>query len=135
MAGSHREEHELPRGRAVARVAGIAGLIVIGIGGWAFLDPRSFFDNVATFPPFNEHLLHDIGAFEIGLGAVLVIAAFERDSLVAAFAGVGVGMAVHAVSHAIDTELGTSPGDPWIGAVVALALLGVAAWRLRAISR
>jgi hypothetical protein len=30
--------------------------------------PHSFYDNVATFEPYNRHFLHDIGAFTIGLG-------------------------------------------------------------------
>lgn len=30
--------------------------------------PRSSDLTVATFPPYNQHLLHDIGAFQIGLG-------------------------------------------------------------------
>jgi hypothetical protein len=30
--------------------------------------------SVATYPPFNEHLLHDIGAFNLGLGATLLLA-------------------------------------------------------------
>jgi hypothetical protein len=40
---------------------GAAGLLLVATGLWAFAAPRSFFEVVATYPPFNEHLLHDIG--------------------------------------------------------------------------
>ena len=43
-------------------------------GLWAFVTPKSFYDTVATFPPYNVHFIHDIGAFSIGLGAVLGLA-------------------------------------------------------------
>lgn len=110
-------------------------MVFVAVGAWAFADPRSFFERIATFPPYNEHLLHDIGAFEIGLGAVLLGAAVVRDSLVAALTGVGIGMAVHAAAHTIDAELGTSPGDPWIGWGVAAALLLAAGWRFARVRR
>jgi hypothetical protein len=42
-------------------VAAAAGLLLVATGLWAFAAPRSFFEVVATYPPFNEHLLHDIG--------------------------------------------------------------------------
>ena len=57
------------RMRRFARVAAWAvAFFWLGSGLWAFLAPQSFFNQLATFPPYNEHLLHDIGAFSIGLG-------------------------------------------------------------------
>jgi hypothetical protein len=49
--------------------------VFLVFGAWAFADPESFFDEVATFEPYNQHLIQDVGAFQIGLGAVLLIAA------------------------------------------------------------
>lgn len=59
---------------------------------WALVAPRSFFTSLATFEPYNPHLLHDIGAFQIGIGAVLLLAAFpERlNGLAAALLAAGV---------------------------------------------
>jgi hypothetical protein len=45
---------------------------------WAFLDARTFFNEVATFEPYNEHLVHDIGAFQIGIGAMLAGTVWRR---------------------------------------------------------
>lgn len=82
-----------------------------GSGLWAFFAPRSFFDTVATFPPYNVHLIHDIGAFTIGLGAVLVFALLGYNALRGALLGVGVGSAVHVLSHVVDYQIKPEPMD------------------------
>jgi hypothetical protein len=51
------------------------GLQFAVVGVWAMVDPRSFFDKLATFQPYNQHLLQDLGAFQVGLGVVLLLAA------------------------------------------------------------
>ena len=85
-------------------------------GLWAFLSPRSFYDRLATFPPYNVHFLHDIGAFSIGLGAVIALALVGWSALRSALVGVGIGSAVHVVSHLVDYERKPSVSD--------IALLG-----------
>jgi uncharacterized integral membrane protein/uncharacterized protein YjeT (DUF2065 family) len=76
------------RGERFARMVAIGvGLVFVGAGLWAFLAPRSFFENAALFEPYNEHLIRDIGAFQLGLGAVLLLAAWVRDALLAALSG------------------------------------------------
>ncbi len=73
--------------------------------------PQSFFDAVATFEPYNEHFLLDIGAFQLGLGAVLLLAALasRQDTLAVALIGVSVGSAAHTVSHILGRDLGGTP--------------------------
>lgn len=124
-------------GRGSARVERVARAVAVGVGVvfvvvgvWAFVAPRSFFDAAAVFEPYNRHFLRDIGAFQIGLGAVLVLAGFLRDALVVALAGVGVGAAFHAASHVVDRRAGGDPAvDIPLFAVVALLLLGAAVAR------
>jgi hypothetical protein len=110
-------------------VAAAAGLLLAATGLWALAAPRSFFEVVATYPPFNEHLLHDIGAFNLGLGAVLLLTLAWADGLLVALGGVGVGATAHALAHWLDRELGGSPADPWYLSALALVLLAAAAWR------
>jgi PPOX class probable F420-dependent enzyme len=89
------------------------------VGGvWALLWPVSFADAV-DFPD-HVHFLHDIGAFQIGIGAGLLLALIWEDSLTAALAGFLVANTVHTVNHAVDLDLG---GQAWT--VWALALLSV----------
>ena len=121
--------HRLPR--AVAIIGGI-GFVALGL--WGMLGPRSFFDAVATFEPYNRHFLQDIGAFQIGLGAVLLLAAVPRrtDELALALLGVGVGALFHTVSHIVGQDLGGTPSTdiPVFGAI-AILLLGAGALRWR----
>jgi uncharacterized protein YjeT (DUF2065 family) len=102
--------------RSVATATGVVFLVA---GAWAFFAPASFFDAAATFEPYNVHLLRDIGAFQIGIGAMLVLALLVRDALLAALAGAGTGAAFHLISHLIDHDLG---GDP------AVAVSGSSLW-------
>lgn len=97
--------------RAPQGIANVAGTGLLAFGLWAMIDPQSFFDALATFEPYNKHLIQDLGAFQIGLGAVLLLAAWPRvdDALIVALAGVGIGMVAHVVSHVIGHDLGGTP--------------------------
>jgi hypothetical protein len=111
----------------------VAAAVFVGFGLWAFADPESFFDRVATFEPYNQHLVQDIGAVQIGLGAVLLLAVVApvRDALTIALVGTGVGSAVHVASHVIGHDLGGTPEtDIPIFTILTLALLvpGLLRW-------
>ena len=112
-------------------VAVLAGVLFLGFGLWAFVDARSFYEQLAEFPPYNRHFVHDIGAFQIGIGAVLVLAALGRDSLASALGGAAVGSIVHAAAHVWDRDLGGKETDPWLFGVVALVLTAAALARIR----
>ena len=115
-------------------IAGAVGVFLAVFGLWAMLAPKSFFDAFAEFDPYNQHFLQDIGAFQIGLGAVLLLAALRPavGALAVALVGVGIGSAAHVISHAVGTDLGGRPAVdiPFFGASTALLLLaGVLLWR------
>src|ERR687898_201556 len=114
--------------------AAIGGVIFGAVGIWALVAPRSFFDTLARFEPYNQHFLQDIGAFQIGLGAVLLLAALapHADLLAAALLGVGIGSVAHAVSHVLGIDLGGRPAldIPVLSALaVVLLVAGVVRWR------
>ena len=114
-------------------IAIVGAVFFVGFGLWAFFGAQSFFDSVATFEPYNEHFIHDIGAFQIGLGAALALAAWRRaDALMAVLAGAEIGSAVHAAAHLQDHHLGGKDSDAVIFGLVAIVLLAGAALRLRA---
>jgi len=111
-----------------------AGLVALGL--WAMVDPQSFFERVALFEPYNQHFLQDLGAFQIGLGSVLLLAGLipRLDAVTVALLGVGIGAALHAVSHVIGIDLGGRPAiDIPVFSVLALILLvaGAMSWRGR----
>ena len=112
----------------VARLLGGAvGAFYLLTGAWAFLFPATFYSTVAGFAPYNLHLLHDAGAFQIGMGAVLLVAAIAGKGLVPALIGVLTGSLVHLVAHIEDIRLGGHPSTDipalaLIAAVLSLAL-------------
>jgi len=114
-------------------VAAAAGAFFTAAGVWAMADPESFFDALATFDPYNQHLIQDIGAFQIGLGAVLLLACAPRlDGLTVGLGGVAVGSAAHTVSHVVGSDLGGNPSTdiPVFSLLTVLLVVGaVQQWR------
>lgn len=120
-----------------------AGLVVLAlpaawVGIWATFAPRSFYDEfpgtsnwVAPLGPYDEHLVRDVGAFELGLTvvAVFAIVTLERRLVQAALAAFLVSGIPHLVFHLSNTEpLSTadnavSLAGLAVGVVVPLALL------------
>jgi uncharacterized membrane protein len=124
-----RRPHRLPI------LVGVLGGLVFLLGGiWAMVAPESFFDTVATFEPYNQHFIQDLGAFQIGLGAVLLVAvlASRADALAVALFGVGIGASAHVVSHLVGRDLGGRPSFdiPSLTLLAVLLLLaGIVRWR------
>jgi hypothetical protein len=120
--------------RLPGAVAIILGIVFVALGVWAMVEPTSFFSTVALFEPYNQHFLQDIGAFQIGLGAVLLLAGLpiRFDGLSLALIGVGIGAALHAVSHVIGRGLGGKPeSDIPMFIVISVILLVAGLVRLR----
>lgn len=113
-------------------VAGIAGLFFVAAGIGAFGAPEAFFEAAAVFEPYNEHFIRDIGAFQLGLGAVLLLAVWIDDGLVVALGGVGLGSLMHGAGHAIDRHLGGTPAIDipfWVALSALLLAAAVLRWR------
>jgi hypothetical protein len=113
--------------RYVAAILALAGAGMLAAGLWAGVAPHSFARFVAF--PYHEHFLHDLGAFQVGIGATLLLALAWRDAPTVALAGFLVANTLHAVSHAIDRDLGGQASDPY--AIGAVSLLVAAALVLR----
>lgn len=112
---------------------GIAGFTFALGGVWSYLWPQSFYDTLATYPPFNLHLFHDVGAFQLGLAAFTVGCMFGRDVLLIGLIGASVGTTAHAISHIVDRDLGGKESDPYT--ISGLALVAVAGLVIRLATR
>lgn len=96
------------RRRVVVRLGlAVLALTQATVGAWALVAPRSFFDGfpaaghawVALLPPYNEHLVRDVGALSLATAALLVAAtAWPEDRLVRVAL---VAFLVQAVPHAV----------------------------------
>ena len=104
----------------------------MALGLAAFFVPRGFYDAVATFPPFNDHFLRDIGSFYLPLGVVMVIAAGRRGWRVPVLAFAVGHHALHTLSHLIDAEDAEEAHVGVLTVVGIFALTVLFAWLLRA---
>lgn len=100
------------RDSAVRVILLVAGAFFLVTGIWAFAAPTSFYDVVATYPPYNEHLFHDIGSFQIGIGVSAVAGVLWNSGIGVALVGGTAGAVAHAVSHMLDRDLGGRATDP-----------------------
>lgn len=120
----------------MSRNAFVYAVVIIGAaafaagGVWSFGWPHAFFTVVAHYPPYNAHLFHDLGAFQLGIATALAAGLWWRDALGVGLAGGTVGMVLHAVSHVRDDGLASGSWEMW--ALVAAAVLFVAALVVRA---
>jgi PPOX class probable F420-dependent enzyme len=110
-------------------VTAVVGAITVGIGVWCLVDPNGFADLVGF--ERHEHFLHDIGAFQLGLGVGLLLALIWADALATVLAGYIVANTVHTINHAMDLDLGGSPAQAWLLGAVSVALIGAFVLRTR----
>jgi peptidoglycan/LPS O-acetylase OafA/YrhL len=106
------------------RVAtGIGAVSFLAFGAWALVAPSSFFDQLAPWPPYNEHFIHDIGVFQLGIGVALAAGLSRMRGALAALAGASVAAVLHVVSHVVDYDGGGRPSDPYVLGIFALLLV------------
>jgi hypothetical protein len=82
-----------------------AGLLLLAalqavVSLWQYAFPRSFYDDFPTVsldPPYNEHLVSDIGGLGLALTAMLLVAAWTLDTTAALVALTG--YLVYAATH------------------------------------
>lgn len=110
-------------------ITALIGVITLGIGVWCLADPRSFAE-VVQFPE-HEHFLHDVGAFQVGLGLMLLLALIWSDALATALAGYIVANTIHTVNHIVDLDLGGSPLQAWALGAASVGLIAAFVLRLR----
>jgi uncharacterized membrane protein len=117
--------------RSVVRlITAVLAVLIVGLGIWAFVSPQSFYEQIATYPPYNKHLFHDVGSFQIGIGSTLLYALIRRDALQVALVGASIGAVMHAISHIMDRNLGGKTTDPILLSLLALAIVVTTAMHL-----
>jgi hypothetical protein len=76
--------------------------------------------------PYNRHLLHDVGAFQIGIGTTMVLALMWKDGVIVVLAGYFVGSGFHLLSHILERHIGGHSYDALVlGVVVSVGLAGL----------
>jgi PPOX class probable F420-dependent enzyme len=110
-------------------VTALVGAVTVGIGIWCLIGPASFADAVG----FDEHrhFLHDVGAFQLGLGVALLLPLIWADALATILAAFIVANSVHTVNHMMDLDLGGSVAQAWLLGAMSVALVVAFVLRLR----
>lgn len=116
------------RSRIPLVIAGVAALAFVLPGLWAFFAPENFFENAGPFQQYNEHYVHDVGAFQFGIGAMIAAAIVRKgDAIFAVLFGAGLGSALHTAAHFIDRDLGGFRAD-WLAFGLITVVLFYGAW-------
>jgi PPOX class probable F420-dependent enzyme len=131
------ERHETPTrvpatpvaDRYVVGVTLLVAAFSLVAGVWALLWPGSFAEAVKF--PEHTHFVHDIGAFQIGIGVTLALAVLWRDPLAVVLTGFLVGNTIHTINHAVDLDLGGRDSDPWLLGLVSVLVAIVLVRRMR----
>lgn len=119
-------------GRGFVRIVVVLGVVLFGVGGiWAFGWPHSFFAAIADYPPYNRHLFHDLGAFQLAVAVALAAGLVWRDGLLVGLLGGAAGMVLHAGSHVADHGLGGAAYDMWVLLLLAVVFAGAVVVRFR----
>lgn len=123
------------RSPSSARLAlGVLLLSALTIGLTATVAPRTFYDDfpflshwVDLLPPYNEHLVTDVGGLYLGFAVILAWAArtLDRTLVLAACVAWLLTASIHLVFHA--THLGDFDTGDAIAEIAGLALLLVPA--------
>lgn len=103
-------------------LVGFAGIVHILTGITLLLTPAWFFQNIGTFPPFNRHYEGDLGAFQIGLGLGLLLAARDPARQRLLIGAAALGNLLHALNHTYDALIIHAPLGYWLRDTVPLYL-------------
>lgn len=111
-------------------IVAILGVLHLAWGVGAIAAPRWFFDTfpgfgrhwTAAYPPYNEHLMTDVGAAFLTLGVILLIAAWLRDRKVTNV--VLIGLLVFSTAHLVfhSRYPGNLAGADLAASLISLAL-------------
>jgi hypothetical protein len=112
----------------VVLVAG-AGMVILGL--WAYVSPGSFAD-FADFPE-HTHFVHDLAAFQLGIGVTLLLATIWSDALAIVLTGFLLANTAHVANHVADLDHGGRAWQAWGLALLSVAVAVALGLRLRAL--
>jgi peptidoglycan/LPS O-acetylase OafA/YrhL len=107
-------------------LVGFVGTVHLLTGVATLLTPAWFFQNIGTFAPYNRHYEGDLGAFQLGLGVALLLAARRPERQRLLIGATALGNLVHALNHTYDALIIHAPLSYWLRDTAPLYLFAVA---------
>jgi hypothetical protein len=103
---------------------------LLGIVMWT--SPGTFYDDVAPYPPRNDHFIGDLATYALATGAALLVAARAPTWRVPVLGLTALQYVLHVFNHVLDVD----DSDKGVSNLVALAIIGIVlVWMLWAASR
>lgn len=87
------------------------------------MDTQGFAEAVAPWADYGEHVVHDGGACQIGLGVAIVAVLLWQEAIGAVLAGFTAGMLLHALSRLVDGDTPVAVLLAVVGVLGAVALV------------
>jgi hypothetical protein len=108
----------------------VAGAAHLTLGALMALGPRTFFEEIGAYVPFNDHYIRDVATFYLALGAALLVAVRHREWQAPVLFVAVLQYGLHVLNHLWDVG-DAEPG--WLGPanVAAIGAAGAALWWLR----
>lgn len=113
------------RPRVEQVLVGFFGVMHLATGLALLFAPLWFFQNIGTFAPFNRHYAGDLGAFEVGIGAGLLLAVRDPARHRLMIGAAAAANLVHALNHAYDALISHAPLSYWLADTAPLLLLAL----------
>ena len=141
-AAENSKDPAVSRPRALRALLGLLSVYALFIGATAAFAPRAFYDDfpflahwVDRLPPYNEHLVTDVGGLYLGFAVLFGWAAWkcERTLSLAAASAFFVVALLHVIFHATHLEnFGTADAVAEVAGLAALLLpLPLVIWLAR----
>lgn len=111
----------------------VVAAIQLGLGLLGLLAPGTFFDEIGTYAPQNDHYIGDLGAYNVAAGFGVAMAAMRPEWRVPILVVGAVLNGLHAVNHLFD--IGEASSDAkGVFDTIALALLAAGSAYLARVS-
>lgn len=111
------------RPRHLPAICAALGLTWLGPALWIAVAPHSFYAHVGPFGPYNAHYLGDAAAFQAGIGAALVLAAWLEPLRAGALAASLAAFGFHTINHWIDVNHANGGSSAGLSDAILLTLV------------
>jgi hypothetical protein len=115
--------------QAIQVIVGVNAVTNLLTGLLLLFAPQWFYDNIASFAPYNQHFLGDVGAFILAFGIGLLFAIRQPERHRSLIGAAALGGLVHVGNHLYADVLEQGATMHWLTNTIPLLVMALAlAW-------